>query len=715
MKTLKPQNTPFLTFTLMILLLAGCASGIKTAPPSADYLQSLHKSLKSKDFIAEQKLELKNLEGVKKEELWTQIFLTGQAQEEKDYRNQACESFQTLQLQDFPLKALLNFKLLSNCSFSQKELTELLNETEKLLKPYQEEVFYNLAHKLALNHNLSQQAGYYLGHLALYEKTSEKKTSLTQKALELVADKEDHKKNLTEQLETVAPRFIPSPTKEQWYKVARDYERNRKFRRARDYYQKIIDHDDISYEEKVKAWYRLAMSFKVGRDRNGYTEKLMDLVAWIGKQIEEDSSEEFIKDYFKYQILVARSYWTLQNSKKAMSILEDLANHPHAHGSHLAHVLWLKGSINLEWKKYDEAIIEFQKAFNETLEEDEMLVRISWSLPWAFYNKGKYELAVHYYKESLKKISDGFDQLKFKYWMAKSLLKLKNKEEADTYFKEIADSSPYGYYGILSRKELGMHYAPLNSSTALPRAKDYELQWLLSLDQQELAKSNLKIKAKELKKDEKHDQLLAYLPYFIQAEDYAGAMHGYFSIPSDKRFTHKDRYYTLLFPTPFLEEVKGAANKFKLSSSFIYSIMRQESAFDHQARSWADAFGLLQLLPERAEELSKKAGVKYQKYTDLFHPETNIKLGSRLLKDLQVKKNNKFVLYVSSYNASERAVNHWLKTRFKGDYVEFIERIPYEETRNYVKLVLRNYINYRRQLSEEEFSFPENFFTSKLL
>jgi soluble lytic murein transglycosylase len=165
---------------------------------------------------------------------------------------------------------------------------------------------------------------------------------------------------------------------------------------------------------------------------------------------------------------------------------------------------------------------------------------------------------------------------------------------------------------------------------------------------------------------------------------------------------------------PFLEEVKSASSKFKISSSFIYSIMRQESAFDPEARSWADAFGLLQLLPKLAKGLSKRAGVQVASYTDLYHPETNIKLGARHLKDLQKRKKNKFVLYVSSYNASEKAVSHWMKTRFKGNYIEFIERIPYKETRDYVKLVLRNYFNYKRGLSNIPFSFPENFFISSL-
>ena len=69
---------------------------------------------------------------------------------------------------------------------------------------------------------------------------------------------------------------------------------------------------------------------------------------------------------------------------------------------------------------------------------------------------------------------------------------------------------------------------------------------------------------------------------------------------------------------------------------------------------------------------------------------------------------NDFVSNVAAYNASCNAVKKWKETRFKGDYITFVEMIPYAETQGYVKLVLRNYLIYLRLESGKDFYFPEN-------
>jgi soluble lytic murein transglycosylase len=127
-------------------------------------------------------------------------------------------------------------------------------------------------------------------------------------------------------------------------------------------------------------------------------------------------------------------------------------------------------------------------------------------------------------------------------------------------------------------------------------------------------------------------------------------------------------------------------------------------------RSWADAFGLMQMIPEKAIELSHKYGIPYRDYNDLYNPEINLEMGTALLKDLRAKFNYKFVQSVAAYNASESVIAVWEKERFNGNYFEFIEMIPYEETRNYIKLVFRNFITYKRITNHEEFMLDKDFF-----
>ena len=136
--------------------------------------------------------------------------------------------------------------------------------------------------------------------------------------------------------------------------------------------------------------------------------------------------------------------------------------------------------------------------------------------------------------------------------------------------------------------------------------------------------------------------------------------------------------------------------------------MRQESAFNPDARSHMDAFGLMQLIPQVAKASARANAINYKKPEDLYKPHINIPLGSAHLRKLWDHYNGQLVLTVASYNASQKAIAGWLKTRFRGDSLEFIEDIPYEETRNYVKLVLRNMITYQAiSSSKNGVEFPE--------
>ena len=116
------------------------------------------------------------------------------------------------------------------------------------------------------------------------------------------------------------------------------------------------------------------------------------------------------------------------------------------------------------------------------------------------------------------------------------------------------------------------------------------------------------------------------------------------------------------------------------------------------------------MIPRLAKHISKKFKVPYSGPEDLYKPEINIQLGSYELME-QVKKQDGQLTYVAAaYNAGPGALNSWLKTRNRPDIVEFIEEIPYDETRTYVKLIARNMLFYDRiSKRDEEHSFPTSF------
>jgi soluble lytic murein transglycosylase len=125
-------------------------------------------------------------------------------------------------------------------------------------------------------------------------------------------------------------------------------------------------------------------------------------------------------------------------------------------------------------------------------------------------------------------------------------------------------------------------------------------------------------------------------------------------------------------------------------------LIRQESLFDARARSPAAAVGLMQLIPPTAARVARQLGLAVPSQERLFEPEVNLILGTQYLKDLLERYSNNWPKALAAYNAGEAAVDRWEREIVTDDIEEFVEQIPYVETRGYVKLVLRNHRIYKR-------------------
>ena len=129
----------------------------------------------------------------------------------------------------------------------------------------------------------------------------------------------------------------------------------------------------------------------------------------------------------------------------------------------------------------------------------------------------------------------------------------------------------------------------------------------------------------------------------------------------------------------------------------VNSLIRQESAFNPNAISSAGARGLMQLMPQTARTMAKIRSSK-----SLHKPKFNIKLGTQFLGKLMRHYDGNIVHSLAAYNAGRRRVNQWIsRGLLKGDILKQIENIPFSETRNYVKLIMRNLFFYKH-LNEED-------------
>jgi len=138
--------------------------------------------------------------------------------------------------------------------------------------------------------------------------------------------------------------------------------------------------------------------------------------------------------------------------------------------------------------------------------------------------------------------------------------------------------------------------------------------------------------------------------------------------------------------------------------AFILSVVRQESNFDTEAISSANARGLMQLLPSTAQTVARRIGINHRLEALTSEPQTNIRLGAAYLDELLKRFDGSLVLAAAAYNAGPRRVEEWLQTygdprRGERDLLDWIELIPFAETRNYVQRVVEGAVIYRTRLT----------------
>jgi soluble lytic murein transglycosylase len=158
----------------------------------------------------------------------------------------------------------------------------------------------------------------------------------------------------------------------------------------------------------------------------------------------------------------------------------------------------------------------------------------------------------------------------------------------------------------------------------------------------------------------------------------------------------------LLYPVYFAEFIRQAGSKNRLDPFLIQSLMREESYFNEFAISTSNARGLMQLLPSTAREVAGWEGLSGFQTTDLFTPAINIQLGSRYLSHLHGLFNGNSMPAVGAYNGGPNAMKRWVQgsNGFNNDPDMFVEKIPYDQSRDYIKKVFTSYWNYSRLYSQ---------------
>jgi soluble lytic murein transglycosylase len=154
-------------------------------------------------------------------------------------------------------------------------------------------------------------------------------------------------------------------------------------------------------------------------------------------------------------------------------------------------------------------------------------------------------------------------------------------------------------------------------------------------------------------------------------------------------------YWRILFPEPYWETIQSESAKNNLDPYLVASLIRQESEFNPSAISPANAYGLMQMLPSVGRSMARQEGMDHFNTFQLLNPETNIRLGTRYLRETMDKFGGVPEYALAAYNAGDERVSDWEAAGPYRGMDEFVESIPFTETRDYVQGILRNEEIYR--------------------
>ena len=426
-------------------------------------------------------------------------------------------------------------------------------------------------------------------------------------------------------------------------------------------------------------------------------------------------------DSEKYSIDYARILWTYSQTQKAQTVLSE-ANKKWKKSVSRQYLYFIQGRILDEQNKSTQAMKLFEKAFQERAEDSDVLKNLINFYSWKLYRTNRLTKSLEVLEKLTPTSTDRFTYVRAQFWMAKIHQKLKREEKAKELWNQIIQEDPLSYYSALSHYELKKPFQPFQFTTDLKVSElndhskinsDARDKWNWAHDfEEKVFQESFIAKYTNNFFDQKKSDQKVLIENMWQAGLTNALTFLLSSAPLAKRQAAYDEYTPFLFPTPYLEQIKKESTELGLDPSLVLSLIRQESGFNPMARSRTDALGLMQIMPKVARKIAKESKITFKEDTELFDTDLNLKIGTRELNGRLKQFKGNLVLAIASYNAGSDPVEGWKKRRKNKNILEFIEEIPYEETRSYVRLILRNQIIYKRIDSKKEFFFPEEWLKS---
>jgi soluble lytic murein transglycosylase len=384
----------------------------------------------------------------------------------------------------------------------------------------------------------------------------------------------------------------------------------------------------------------------------------------------------------------------------------------------LEQALLSAANLHLVHHEYDQAL----DAFRELQQRFPKGTRASyahWKAAWLTLRQGRNEDAKKQFEEQIALYPTGAETPAALYWRARLAEEDNQPAMARAFYDRLSQRYLNYYYADLGRQRLRKlspsaapvehvalldHVPPLEGSGRVtlsdPPADDLHLQKAELLGNGGL----VDFAARELQAAASNEagnwipaetaQLYIDTGHYDRAiEVMKHSAPNYFAldIPDLPR-----SYWEALFPKPYWTDLKRYATANGLDPYLVASLIRQESEFNPAAVSRANAVGLMQLLPKTGKLVAKEVKLKRYNPSQLYTPEVNLQLGTRYFKGMVDKFGGSFEYALAAYNAGSDRVEEWMGQGKYRDPQEFVESIPFTETREYVQAILRNAAVYKQ-------------------
>jgi soluble lytic murein transglycosylase len=456
-------------------------------------------------------------------------------------------------------------------------------------------------------------------------------------------------------------------------------------------YKKLLN--NVSEPDlRLRYLTKLAVLYLATRNRN-------DAISVL-EQIARDFPEGTEAPKALYQI--GQILWNRHDNVQALEYFKLVAE-KYPTSAYVDRARYASADIHEYFGRKEEALQLYssvQKHFPKSQVRDDA----AWRLAWLYYRSGELQSALATFRELVAQNKDGPFSTAALYWQARVAERLGESETAKQLHRQIVNGGEESYYQALAMRGLERLGSPVEDtkSTKLSAVIESdpplgaEVTFHLSRARELTALSLHQLAVEELDEVNRRGKANGRVRALLMREYFHTQAYGRSLILANQLPISQAERDLYRYPLAYWELIQQKAQECGLDPYLVLALIRQESLFDTRARSPAAALGLMQLISPTAVRVAKQLGLPIPSQEMLFQPEVNVALGTQYLKDLLQRYSNNWFKALAAYNAGEAAVDRWEREITTDDIEEFVERIPYVETRGYVKLVLRNHRIYKR-------------------